>query len=45
MTATVKILGNTETHPRNKAADAELHFAGGELDGLKLFGFGAPRRR
>ena len=45
MTATVKILRNTETHPRNKVADAELHFEGGELDGLKLIGFGIWKRR
>lgn len=35
MTATVKILKNAETHARNKVADAEIHFAGGPLDGLK----------
>jgi hypothetical protein len=45
MTATVKILRNTETHPRNKVADAELHFVGGELDGLKLIGFAIWKRR
>ncbi len=45
MTATVKILRNTETNPRNKLADAELHFSGGELDGLKLIGFAIWKRR
>jgi hypothetical protein len=45
MTATVKILRNTETNPRNKLADAELHFEGGELDGLKLIGFAVWKRR
>ena len=45
MTATVKILRNTETNPRNKVADAELHFEGGELDGLKLIGFAIWKRR
>jgi hypothetical protein len=44
MTATVKILRNTETNPRNKLADAELHFEGGELDGLKLIGFAIWKR-
>lgn len=39
MTTIVKILKNTEAHPRYKLADAEVHFAGGELDGLKLVGF------
>ena len=28
-----------------KLADAELHFTEGVLNGLKLIGFGAPRRR
>lgn len=28
-----------------KLADAEIHFAGGELDGLKLVGFGVWRSR
>ena len=31
MTATVKILRNTETRPRNKVADAKLHFEGNSL--------------
>ena len=45
MTVTVKILRNTESNPRSKVADVELHFAGGELDGLKLIGFGIWKRR
>ena len=45
MTATVKILKNTETNVRNKVADAEIHFSGGELDGLKLIGFAIWKRR
>jgi hypothetical protein len=45
MTATVKILRNTETNARNKVADAELHFEGGELGGLKLIGFAIWKRR
>ena len=44
MTATVKILMNTEPNRRNKLADAELHFNGGELDGLKLIGFAVWKR-
>lgn len=39
METTVKILKNTEAHPRHKLADAEVHFTGGDLDGLKLVGF------
>jgi hypothetical protein len=39
MTATVRILMNHERNRRNKLADAEVHFTGGELDGLKLMGF------
>ena len=31
--------------PLGKLADAELHFTGGELDGLKLIGFGIWERR
>jgi hypothetical protein len=45
MNATVKILRIEQNQPSGKLADAELHFSGGELDGLKLIGFGAPRRR
>ncbi len=44
MIATVKILMNTEPNRRNKLADAELHFNGGELDGLKLIGFAVWKR-
>jgi len=45
MTVTVKILRNERQTPAGKLADAELHFSGAPLDGLKLIGFGAPRRR
>ena len=45
MTTTVKILKNTETNARNKLADAEIHFNGGELDGLKLVGCAVWSRR
>ena len=41
----VKITPNDRGNPPGKLADAELHFTDGELDGLKLIGFGAPRRR
>ena len=44
MTATVKILMNNEPNRRNKLADAEVHFNGGELDGLKLIGFAVWKR-
>jgi hypothetical protein len=39
MNATVKILRNERNTPSGKLANAELHFSGGELDGLKLIGF------
>ena len=45
MNATVKIRRNERNTASGKLADAELHFSGGELDGLKLIGFCAPRRR
>lgn len=45
MTATVKILKNLESNTRNKLADAEIHFSGGVLDGLKLIGFAIWKRR
>jgi hypothetical protein len=45
MKATVKILLNERNTPPGKLADAELHFTGGELDGLKLIGFAVWRRR
>jgi hypothetical protein len=41
----VKIHPNESGTPPSKLADAELHFAGGELDGLKLVGFSIWRRR
>jgi hypothetical protein len=44
MNTFVKIIRNGHMAP-GKLAEAELHFSGGELDGLKLIGFGAPRRR
>lgn len=36
---TVKFFPNDKGNPSGKLADAELHFAGGPLDGLKLIGF------
>jgi hypothetical protein len=45
MTITVKINPNDRGTPPSKLADAELHFAGGELDGLKLIGFSVWEHR
>ncbi|MCL4849622.1 MAG: hypothetical protein KJ066_23980, partial [Acidobacteria bacterium] len=45
MTTTIKIIRNDRAVPQGKLADAELHFIGGELDGLKLLGFGVWERR
>src|SRR5580765_5823533 len=44
MTTTIKIVCN-ERHIPGKLADAELHFVGGDLDGLKLIGFAVWQRR
>ena len=41
----VKILPNHRPTPAGKLADAEIHFIGGELAGLKLIGFGIWTRR
>jgi hypothetical protein len=40
MNIAVKILRNEQGRPAGKLADAEIHFIGGELAGLKLVGFG-----
>ncbi len=45
MQTTVKILPNDRNTPPGKLADAELHFSGGPLDGLKLIGFAVWVRR
>jgi hypothetical protein len=45
MSLVVKITPNDKQNPPGKLADAELHFSDGALDGLKLIGFCAPRRR
>ena len=42
---TVKITPNDKGNPPGKLADAELHFADGPLDGLKLMGFSIWERR
>jgi hypothetical protein len=42
---TVKITPNEKGNPPGKVADAELHFADGPLDGLKLIGFSIWERR
>ena len=41
----VKVVPNDRSLPAGKLADVELHFAGGELDGLKLIGFAIWARR
>jgi hypothetical protein len=45
MNATVKILRDERNTTSGKLADAELHFSGGELDGLKLIGFSVWSRK
>src|SRR2546422_4465625 len=42
---TVRITPNDKGNPPGKLADAELHFTGGPLEGLKLVGFGIWERR
>ncbi len=42
---TVKIRPNDKGIPVGRLADAELHFTGGPLDGLKLIGFAIWERR
>jgi hypothetical protein len=42
---TIKFYPNDKGNPPGKLADAELHFSGGPLDGLKLIGFGVWERR
>ncbi|MCA1584574.1 MAG: hypothetical protein LC791_07315 [Acidobacteria bacterium] len=41
----VKITPNDKGNPPGKLADAELHFADGELQGLRLLGFAVWERR
>ncbi len=42
---TVRFVLNDKGNPAGKLADAELHFAGGPLDGLRLIGFGVWERK
>lgn len=42
---TIKIIRNDKGNPPGKLADAELHFASGPLEGLKLIGFAVWERR
>jgi hypothetical protein len=42
---TVHFVLNDRGTPEGKLADAELHFAAGPLDGLKLVGFAVWQRR
>lgn len=44
-TITIKILKTNGHSAPGKLADAEIHFAGGELDGLKLVGFAVWQQR
>ena len=45
MNIVVKVTPNGRGNPPDKLADAELHFIGDELDGLKLIGFAIWERR
>ena len=42
---TIKFFSNDKESPAGKLADAELHFSGGTLDGLKLVGFAVWERK
>ena len=42
---TVRFSTNDKGTPVGKLADAELHFSGGPLDGLKLVGFAVWERK
>jgi hypothetical protein len=42
---TVKFTPNDRGNPPGKLADAEVHFSGGPLDGLKLLGFAVWERK
>ena len=44
-TLTVKITPNDAGNPPGKLADAELHFAGGPLEGMRLIGFAIWERK
>ena len=42
---TIRFQQNDQGNPVGKLADAELHFAGGPFDGLKLIGFAVWERK
>ncbi len=42
---TIRFQPNDKGNPPGKLADAELHFSGGPLDGLKLVGFAIWERK
>jgi len=42
---TIRFQRNDKGSPAGKLADAELHFSGGPLDGLKLVGFAVWERK
>jgi hypothetical protein len=42
---TVKFVPNDRGNPPGKLSDAELHFSGGPIDGLKLVGFSVWERK
>ncbi len=42
---TIRFFPNDKGNPAGKLADAELHFSGGPLDGLKLVGFAVWERK
>ena len=42
---TIKFFPNDKGSPAGTLADAELHFSGGPLDGLKLIGFAVWERK
>jgi hypothetical protein len=42
---TIKILPNDKGSPPGKLADAEVHFASGPFEGLKLIGFAVWERK
>src|SRR5688572_25977216 len=44
-TISIQILKTSSPSAPGKLADAEIHFTGGELDGLKLVGFAVWRSR
>ena len=41
----IKIMPNDKGNPVGKLADAELYFTEGDLEGLRLIGFGVWERR